>query len=50
MSVNDNNVRDNLIHQIWNFASQNLSQTVFPANFTPNTGVAIGGGNVPRYA
>lgn len=34
MTVTDTNVRDAMIDQIWNFASKNASQTIFPTDFT----------------
>ncbi|KIP05603.1 hypothetical protein PHLGIDRAFT_108072, partial [Phlebiopsis gigantea 11061_1 CR5-6] len=34
MIVTDSNVRNSMIDQVWNFASKNNSQTIFPTSFT----------------
>jgi hypothetical protein len=47
MALNDSSVQSSMIDQIWNFASQNQSQTIFPSVYTMN-GIALSGKNAPR--
>ena len=48
-TVSDINVRNAMIDQIWNFASKNESQTIFPTTFTlDGSGNAVN--NIARLA
>ena len=47
MSLNDTDLRDSMIDQIWDFASRNHTNVIFPARYTSN-GSKIQGLNAAR--